>query len=113
MSEFLYLYRRPAAPPGSPQQMQERMQRWGAWIKELEAKGHLVNLGHPLDTAGGRVVKDRKGSVSDGPYAETKDIVAGFSVIEAKDLEEAAALAKGCPVFEQNGLVEVRPILKM
>src|SRR5271154_1588023 len=100
MSEFVYLYRRPAMPPGSPQQLQERMQRWAKWFKELESKGHLALYGHPLDTAGGAVGKDKKGGVSDGPYAETKDIVIGFSVIEAKDLDQALTLAAACPVFE-------------
>jgi len=113
MSEFVYLYRRPAAPPGTPQQMQERMQRWAAWFKDLEAKGHLAAYGHPLATTGGAVARDSRGTVSDGPYAETKDIVIGFSIVEARDLDHALALAKSCPVFEQDGMVEVRPIMKM
>jgi len=50
--------------------------------------------------------------VTDGPYAETKDIVIGFSVIEAKDFEQAVKLAAECPLVEIGGLVEVRPILK-
>ena len=113
MSEFVYLYRGPATPPGSPQQMQERMQRWSAWFKEVEKMGHLVNLGHPLEQTGGGVVKDKNGKLSDGPYAETKDIVLGFSIIKAKDLQEAAKLVKGHPIFEQGGLIEVRPIKSM
>jgi hypothetical protein len=51
--------------------------------------------------------------VTDGPFAEVKDLVGGYSLIEAKDLAEAAELSKGCPVFERNGFVEVRPIMKM
>jgi hypothetical protein len=92
--------------------MQERLQKWTAWFKSLEQNGHLVTLGYPLETTGS-LVKDKKGSMSDGPYAETKDIVAGFSIVKATDLKEASALAAGCPVFEQGGLVEVRPIMKM
>lgn len=112
MSEFVYLYRRPPQPERSPQQMQSAMQRWSAWIKELEQQGHLAQLGHPLANGGG-VVKDRKGTLQDGPFAEAKDIIAGYSVITAADLQEALALAAGCPVFDQGGSVEVRPILKM
>jgi hypothetical protein len=112
MSEFVYLYRRPAVSQASPQQMQEQMQRWSAWFKDLEQKGHLAALGHPLET-GGAVVKDKKGTLSDGPYAETKDIVGGYSLIQAKDLDQAVALATGCPIFEQGGAVEVRPVRKM
>ena len=113
MSEFVYLYRSPQTPPGSPAQMQERMQRWSAWFKDLESKGFLSSLGHPLERSGGGVVKDKSGSLSDGPYAETKDIVVGFSIIEAKDLKQAVTLSTGCPIFEQGGIVEVRPIMKM
>jgi hypothetical protein len=113
MSEFVYLYRRPPMAPESPQQMQERMQRWSAWFKDVEKRGHLASLGHPLAPSGGGVVRDKSGSVSDGPYAETKDIVMGFSVIEAKDFAEAVTLSKGHPIFDVGGLIEVRPILKM
>jgi hypothetical protein len=113
MSEFVYLYRSPQTSPGSPAQMQERMQRWSAWFKDLESKGFLSSLGHPLERSGGGVVKDKSGSLSDGPYAETKDIVVGFSIIEAKDLKQAVTLSTGCPIFEQGGIVEVRPIMKM
>jgi hypothetical protein len=113
MSEFVYLYRSPPAPPGSPAQMQERMQRWSAWFKDLEKKGFLSSLGHPLERSGGGVVKDKAGSLSDGPYAETKDIVVGFSIVEAQDLKHAVTLSTGCPIFDQGGVVEVRPIMKM
>lgn len=111
MSEFVFLYRIPQTEPPSPREMQERMAAWMKWMKELEEKGHLVNAGSPLVNAGGLV---RKGGHSDGPYAETKDIVMGFSVISAKDAAEAMKLADGCPiVVGGGGLVEVRPIAKM
>jgi hypothetical protein len=113
MSEFVYLYRRPTHPKGSPQQMQEMLERWRAWFKDLETKGHLANYGQPLEGTGGAVVRDAKGSFSDGPYAETKDIVMGYSMVTATDLEEAVALTKGHPIFDQGGVIEVRPILKM
>jgi len=93
--------------------MQERMQRWQVWFKDLEKKGHLVNLGQPLEMKGGAVVKNAKGSFSDGPYAETKDIVGGYSLVKAKDLEEAIALTKGHPIFEMGGMIEVRPVMKL
>jgi hypothetical protein len=113
MNEFVYLYRRPIVPSGSPQQMQERMQRWRAWFAELESKGHLASQGQPLDNQGGAVVRDAKGSFSDGPYAETKDIVGGYSLIRARDLQEAVALTKGHPIFDMGGLIEVRAVAKI
>ncbi len=63
MSDFLLLYRLPADSPDmpdSPRRMQERLERWRAWFGELEAKGHLKVLGHPLEM-GGAVVKDGGG----------------------------------------------------
>jgi hypothetical protein len=111
MSKFVYLYRESSTP--APQEMQARMQKWLVWFKDLEQKGHLAVYGHPLNRTDGGVVKDSKGSLTDGPYAETKDIVIGFSVIEARDFEQAVKLATGCPLLDSGGLVEVRPVLKM
>jgi hypothetical protein len=113
MSEFLYIYRmaQPAEKP-SPEQMQQRMQKWMMWMKGLEANGHIKERGHPLE-AGGKVVRGSHKTVMDGPYAETKDIVGGYSLIEAKDLAEAAELSKGCPILEGGGAVEVRAIMQM
>jgi len=113
MSEFVFLYRLPTQPAATPQQMQQTLQKWRAWFDELEAKGQLVSLGQPLDKTNGGVVKDAKGTFSDGPYAETKDIVVGYSLVEAADLRHAMQLATGCPIYDQDGMVEVRPIMKM
>jgi hypothetical protein len=110
MSEFVYLYREAYTP--TPQEMEARMPKWFAWFKDLEQKGHLANLGHPLNRVDGGVVRDKKGTVTDGPYAETKDMVIGFSVIEAKDFDQAVKLTAECPLLESGGLVEVRPILR-
>lgn len=48
----------------------------------------------------------------DGPSAEVKDLVNGYVLIETKTIEQAVELSKGCPIFEDGGSVEVRPILK-
>jgi hypothetical protein len=110
MSEFVFLYR--GGESGrSPEQMQQVMQKWVAWMKELGEKGHMKDQGHPLERAG-KTVKGKEKSFTDGPYAE-KDIVGGYTLIEAKDLQQAAELSRGCPIFEAGGLVEVRPVMKM
>ena len=110
MSEFVYLFRN-SGTPGSPQQMQEQMQRWQTWMKYLAARGHLKSRGNALERTGTIVGKD--GAMTDGPFTEAKDIVGGFMVVEAEDLDHAAKLASGCPVFETGGRVEVRPVMKM
>jgi hypothetical protein len=113
MNEFVYLFRRPALTDASPQQMQELMARWQAWFTNLEGNGHLAHVGQPLEMTGGAVVTSAKGSFNDGPYAETKDLVGGYTVVVAKDLTEAIALTNGHPVFEMGGVIEVRPVLKL
>jgi hypothetical protein len=112
MSEFLYLYRG-AVRGGSPEEMQQRMQKWMAWMKELAAKGHIKDQGQPLERTG-KVVKGKQKTVTDGPFAEAKDVVGGYTLIEARDLEQAVELSKGCPIFDAEGAtVEVRPVMKM
>ena len=115
MSEFVMLYRRSPevnrATMG-PEQAQQTMRKWQAWFKQMTDKGQLKNIGQPLDD-GGRLVGGSKRTVIDGPYSETKDVIGGYSIIEAGDLDEAAAIAAGCPVIEAGGLVEVRPVRQL
>ena len=109
MSEFTFLYRGRADTTGSPEQRQQHISKWAAWFKELGTGGHLKEIGHPLDPAG-MVARGSRKIVTDGPFAEAKDIVGGFSVVEAENLAHALELAKGCPILEVEGSVEVRPI---
>jgi hypothetical protein len=107
MSQFVFLYREAKTP--TPKELEARMAKVLAWFQDLEKDGHLAVYGHPLNRTDGRVVK--KGDVTDGPYAETKDIVIGFSIIEARDLDEAVKLADACPLLDAGCLIEVRPVL--
>jgi hypothetical protein len=111
MAEFLYLYRGGESPK-SPAEGQEVMQSWMAWMKELGEKGHLKAVGSPLEKTG-KLVSGKQKVVSDGPFAEAKDVIGGYTLVEAKDINEAAEAAKGCPIFLAGGAVEVRPILQM
>jgi hypothetical protein len=110
MSQFLYLYRG-GDRPQTPEQSQQTMQKWMAWMQDLGAKGKLKDQGNPLE-ATGKVVK-KKTAITDGPFAEAKDIIGGYTLVETKDIDEAVALAAGCPIFETGGFVEVRPIMTM
>jgi hypothetical protein len=101
MSEYVFLYR--GGEPGrSPERAQQMMQKWMAWLKELTEKGHIKDQGQPLERTG-KLVKGKQKTVTDGPY----------TLIEARDLEQAVELSKGCPIFEADGAVEVRPVMKM
>jgi hypothetical protein len=82
----------------------------GAYDNQLKASGHLV-LGQALtlpDEARTVRVRDGKMSATDGPFMETKEVLGGFILIEAQDLDEAVRIAAGIPLAKL-GSVEVRP----
>src|SRR5437763_11457657 len=111
MSQFLYLYRTTDAARtdamGTPEKAQQNMQRWMHWMRDLDAQGHLKDRGQPLEHSG-KSVRGREKTIVDGPFTEAKDIVGGFSIIEAKDIDEAVKLSRGCPILDGGGSVEVR-----
>ena len=115
MSEFLLLYRRTPEirleTMGSPEKAQQTMNKWRAWFEEMTRKGQLKSPGQPLDDAG--KVVSAKGRVTDGPYKEAKDVIGGYSIIEADDLSQAAQIAAGCPLVEAGGSVEIRPAMRL
>ena len=111
MAQFLYLIRNGEQSPSSPEKMQQQMQRWVAWMKELGDKGHLKDPGQPIEASGKLVRGKGKKTITDGPYAE-KDLVGGYMIVEAESLAHAAELSSGCPIFEAGGAVEVRPVMK-
>jgi hypothetical protein len=108
MSDFALFYRGREYFE-SPTEAQKHFQKWVEWFKSMQDKGVLKEQGHPLDKAG-RVVRGSAKAINDGPFAEAKDVIGGFSVVEADSLEEAAEFASRCPILEVGGSVEVRPI---
>jgi hypothetical protein len=114
MSQFMFIFRGGGyATPGvlSPSELQQHLAKWNAWTNALLEAGRQVGA-HPLEyPASGKTIRGRERMVTDGPYAESKDLVSGTVVVEAASLEEAAELARGCPIFELDGSVEVRPVL--
>lgn len=113
MNEFLLIFRRDAAGQFamSPEQIQAMMKPWQDWMGSLAAQNKLVSAGNRLQPEG-RVVKPGN-VVTDGPYVELKEAVGGYTIINASSLEEAAELAKGCPIYSIGGSVEVRAIIPM
>ena len=81
------------------------MNRFNAWADRLSREGKLKS-GGPLETIG-RTLTSRS-VVIDGPFAESKEAVAGFFVIQATSLEEAVETAKGCPGLDVGQTIEVR-----
>ncbi|RYZ06427.1 MAG: transcription initiation protein [Myxococcales bacterium] len=114
MSDFVFLLR--SSEPdfqeamGTPERAQKSLQAWLAWIAELETAGQLKSPGLPLERAG-KWVRGKQQEVTDSPLAEAKDMVIGFIVISARDLDEAVSIAQGCPIVRGGGAVEIRPVL--
>jgi hypothetical protein len=110
MANFLFVYRGggDAHAKMTPDELQQHMQKWTNWIGEGFQKGWMLDAGDAL-TQEGRVVHAKK-VVTDGPFAESKEIVGGFSIVQADTIDAAAELAKGCPALLTGGKVEVRPL---
>ena len=112
MAEYLYIFRGGNdMSKSSPAELQANMKKWGGWMESLAKQGKLTG-GQPL-TREGKVMRGTKKTVTDGPYAEAKDLVGGYLLVKAESLAEATELASGCPIFEYDGTVEVRPIQQM
>jgi hypothetical protein len=108
MPKFLFVYRGgdPDESKFSAEELQQIMQKWNDWIAAGFQQGYLVDPGDAL-LPDGKVVRPGK-VVSDGPFAESKELVGGFTVVEAEDAAAAAEIAKGCPILLTGGTVEVR-----
>ena len=111
MARFMYIFRGGAfVTPGlSPTEMQDHLAKWYRWADTFTNAGRNT-VRHPLENRG-KAIRGRD-QVTDGPYAESKDLVTGSFVFDAESLEEAAELARECPIFEFGGSVEVRPLFE-
>ena len=117
MKDFLLIFRggdeHRELEQKSPEKWQAHMMKWKTWMENLGKEGKFLG-GQPLSQDGG-VIHGKKKLVTDGPFAESKEIVGGYLLIKAADLKEAIEISKNCPLLDHDGLVEVREIneLKM
>ncbi|HEX9648855.1 MAG TPA: YciI family protein [Alphaproteobacteria bacterium] len=95
----------------SPADMQAVVNEYSAWSQKLAAAGKLKG-GQKLADEGGRMITAKGGkiSVTDGPYTETKEVVGGFFMIEAKSYDDAVKLSSDCPHLKFGGRIELRQI---
>jgi len=109
MKDYLYIIRGGDDLSGfSAEQMQAHMQDWQKWMAGIAEKGQLVG-GEPLENPGKTLIN--KGTkVIDRPLAEGKELVGGYLIMKAENLDAAVELAKGCPGFEHDCSIEVREI---
>jgi hypothetical protein len=93
----------------SLEELQQVMGKIKAWFDGLAEKG-IVKGGQPLE-AEGRTVSGKGGrTVSDGPFAESKETIGGYALILAESMDEAVKIAQGCPPLEYGDSIEVRPV---
>jgi hypothetical protein len=102
MEKFMYLFRGGMAGEQAANVPADHMQKWMNWME----------TGEPLQPTGKQVNGSKK-VVTDGPFIEAKELVGGYLIVNAKDINEAVEISKGCPIFEVDGKLEVRPIQKM
>lgn len=109
-SEFLLLLRQPSGPPPPPEVFGPIMAQFAEWMKGLYAQGIVVAT-QGLDITG-KVVHGPRATavVSDGPYAEGKEIVGGYVLIKVTSQKQALAAASKCPGLDYGMVVEVRQI---
>jgi hypothetical protein len=100
----------PTSPPPAAQ-IAEIGAAYGAYSGMLRERGAFVGGDElqPTATATTIRVRDGKALITDGPFAETKEALGGYYLVEAADLDEAIELAKACPGASW-GSIEVRPI---
>jgi len=95
----------------SPAEAQAAVEKYSAWAKKLREEGRLVDAEGLAPEARHLVPHEGQIVVSDGPFTETKEIVGGYYVFTAKDLDEATEICRACPSLEYGGNVEIRPVM--
>ena len=85
------------------------MRQWNAWVDGMQ-RGGRIDRADTLEGAGRVVGGARADRVMDGPFAEAKEMVGGYFLVRAADLDEATALARECPFLRYGMSIEIRPV---
>ena len=112
---MMLLYALPNQPrPTSPDEIMAVTKSYMNWADKMRAEGRLKG-GEKLTFDPGKVMRSANGrvTVTDGPYAESKELIGGYFAISAKDYDEACKLAESCPHLGYGGSIEVRQVDQM
>jgi hypothetical protein len=109
-SQYILLFRGNEWQKGlSQEEMQSVSTRWMAWFNGLLQEGKAL-AGSPLHPEG-KIVSGKNGrTVVDGPFAESKEAVGGYFLLQVNNLDEAIAIARQCPGLPYGAQIEVRPV---
>jgi hypothetical protein len=96
----------------TPEMIQAVIQKYNDWAERLRQSGHLLSLNKLRDEDFGRHLRGfgAEQVITDGPYAETKEVIGGYWIITAQDYDEAIKLARDCPSLEFGARLEVREV---
>ena len=109
MADFMLLFR--GGEQAADGEMEARMAKWTAWMGELSAAGQLKG-GAPFEEEA-TVLRGADKTESEGTVGGPDEEVGGYLVVSCEDRPQAVDLAKGCPIFDVNGAVEIRGIVEM
>ena len=110
MNQFLVIVRGSDHSTVTPEAMQARMQLFGEWVQKV-LDGRYVS-GAPLEDYDARLLKSKTEVLTDGPFLESKEMISGYFIINANDIDEATDLTSKCPLLGQFQL-EVRRLKPM
>lgn len=96
--------------PPSAEQMQAMMRQWQTWIKGIASNGNYADTNRLLPE--GKTLKPGN-AITDGPYAEGKEVVGGYLIVKANSIDEAVEMAKSCPNLIYGGNVEIRSVMSI
>jgi hypothetical protein len=110
MEKYMFIFSSGDYSSLSNDGMEKHLQKWFAWVDRLKSQNRY-DSGEALLPAG-KKISGSKRIVTDGPFTEAKEVVGGYFVIYAKDLNEAFEMAKDFPDFEFDGTIEIREVQK-
>lgn len=114
MEKYILLFRggiHHAYNANESQEGMEHMQAWMNWMRDLQLKGSLVS-GDPL-LPSGKLISGSGKKITDGAYSSKGEQVGGYLIVSANNLDQAVEIAKDCPIFKEEGNVEVRALQKI
>jgi hypothetical protein len=113
MTQFMYLLRGgDDMEKFSPNDMETHLAKWKVWMGGLAKSGKLAG-GSPLNKAGKQIVGSNK-SLTNGAFAKGVEVIGGYVMVNAENMDEAVELSKGCPIFDSaTANIEVREVMGM
>lgn len=93
----------------SPEQLQERMGKWFAWGNKMEKQG-ILKGGEALISTAKRISGPNR-TITDGPFAESKELVGGYYTVSAESAEAVVEIAQDFPDYDLGGTVEIRELM--